>query len=40
MFFSFYSVRFLFRPPLLLLVFLFLVAFLLLLALPLVEENM
>jgi hypothetical protein len=39
-FFPFSSVRFLFKPPLLLLVFLFLVAFFLLLTLPLVKENM
>jgi hypothetical protein len=39
MFFSLSSVRFLFKPPLLLLVFLFLVAFFLLLMLPLVKEN-
>jgi hypothetical protein len=39
MFFPFSSVRFFFKPPLLLLVFLFLVAFSLLLTLPLVKEN-
>jgi hypothetical protein len=39
MFFSLSSVRFLFKPPLLVLVFLFLVAFFLLLTLPLVKEN-
>jgi hypothetical protein len=39
MFFSFSSVRFLFKPSLLLLVLLFLVAFLLLLTPPLVKEN-
>jgi hypothetical protein len=39
MFFSLSSVRFLFKPPLFLLVFLFLVAFFLLLTLPLVKEN-
>jgi hypothetical protein len=39
MFFQFSSVHFLFKPPLLLLVFLFLVAFFLLLMLPLVKEN-
>jgi hypothetical protein len=39
MFFSFSPVHFLFKPSLLLLVLLFLVAFLLLLTLPLVKEN-
>jgi hypothetical protein len=39
MFFSFSPVRFLFKPSLLLLVLLFLVAFLLLLTLPFVKEN-
>jgi hypothetical protein len=39
MFFPFSSVRFLFKPLLLLLVFLFLVVFFLLLTLPLVKEN-
>jgi hypothetical protein len=39
MFFLFSPVCFLFKPSLLLLVFLFLVAFLLLLMLPLVKEN-
>jgi hypothetical protein len=39
MFFPFSSMRFLFKPPLLLLVFLFLVAFFLLPTLPLVKEN-
>jgi hypothetical protein len=39
MFFSFSSVRFLFKPTFLLLVFLFLVAFFLLLTLPLVKED-
>jgi hypothetical protein len=39
MFFPFSSMRFLFKPLLLLLVFLFLVAFFLLLTLPLVKEN-
>jgi hypothetical protein len=39
MFFSFSPLRFFFKPSLLLLVLLFLVAFLLLLTLPLVKEN-
>jgi hypothetical protein len=39
MFFSFSPVHFLFKPPLLLLILLFLVAFLFLLTLPLVKEN-
>jgi hypothetical protein len=39
MLFSFSPVHFLFKPSLLLLVFLFLVAFFLLLTLPLVREN-
>jgi hypothetical protein len=39
MFFPFSSVRFLFKPPLILLVFMFLVAFFFLLTLPLVKEN-
>jgi hypothetical protein len=39
MFFPFSSVRFFFKPPLLLFVSLFLVAFFLLLTLPLVKEN-
>jgi hypothetical protein len=39
MFFPFSSVRLIFKPSLLLLIFLFLVAFLLLLTLPLVKEN-
>jgi hypothetical protein len=39
MLFSFFPVRFFFKPSLLLLVLLFLVAFFLLLTLPLVKEN-